>query len=333
MAYTAQDLVTRSWYLSGIVARNLQIPTGDQINDGLQMLNNLLDFKQIETDLIPYWTYFSITAIPNQEYYFLPNIAALESMTFNLGVVRYPMETVSRTNYYGSARVDNISTLPFSWNYNRGQGGGNLALYFKPDQNYPLKMMGKVFLTDVNLSTDLTNAFTGISSGYISSFALSYGGSGYTSVPTVTITGSATGDNATAVASVSNGVITAINLVSPGSFYTTGSATITITPPPVGGTAPIATANVSAFTFPESSNQGYDRSYLEYLRYALASMMCSEYGIMFNPESAKILQKYERKLMFEEPPDLSLKKLSILQSGDQVGFNYGDINLGHGWRP
>src|ERR1035438_2835921 len=132
MAYTAQDLVTRSWYLSGIVARNLQVPTGDQINDGLQMLNNLLDFKQIEIDLIPYWTYVEIQAIPNQEYYYLPNIAAVESMTFNLGPVRYPMESVSRTNYFGSARVDNISTLPFSWNYNRGHGGGTLALYFKP---------------------------------------------------------------------------------------------------------------------------------------------------------------------------------------------------------
>ena len=332
MAYTAQDLVTRSWYLSGIVARNLQVPTGDQISDGLQMLNNLLDFKQIETDLIPYWTYFSINAIPNQEYYFLPHIAAIESMTFNLSVVRYPMESVSRTNYYGSARVDNISTLPFSWNYNRGQGGGNLALYFKPDQNYPLKMMGKVFLTDVSLNTDLTNAFTGVSSGYISSVALTYGGSGYTTVPTVTITGSTGGDDATAVASVSNGVITAINIIDPGSYYT-GTATITISPPPPGGTAAIATPNISAFTFLESSNQGYDTSYLEYLRYSLAQYMASEYGIEFNPQSAAILKKYERKLMFEEPPDLSIKKLSILQSGDQTGYSWGDVNIGRGFRP
>ena len=36
MAYTAQQLITRSWFLSGIIARNLQVPTGDQIYDGLQ---------------------------------------------------------------------------------------------------------------------------------------------------------------------------------------------------------------------------------------------------------------------------------------------------------
>src|SRR5580698_8201587 len=114
MAYTAQQLITRSWYLSGIVARNLQVVTGDQINDGLTMLNSLLDFKQIDTALIPYWQYIELNATPNQEYYFLPYVTAIESLTFNLDVVRYPMDSVTRRNYYGSARVDNIDTLPFS---------------------------------------------------------------------------------------------------------------------------------------------------------------------------------------------------------------------------
>jgi len=332
MAYTAQDLVTRSWYLSGIVARNLQVPTGDQISDGLQMLNNLLDFKQIETDLIPYWTYVEIQAIPNQEFYYLPNIAAVECMTFNLGPVRYPMESVSRTNYFGSARVDNISTLPFSWNYNRGHGGGTLALYFKPDQNYPMRMMSKIFMVDVTLDTDLTNAFNGISSGYVSGFNVTYGGTNYTTTPTVTITGSATGDDATAIASISNGVITGISIVTSGSNYT-GSATVTISSPASGGTDAIVTANVSSYKFLQTSNQGYDSSYLEYLRFALAEYMCTEYGIVFSPQQAAILRKYERKLMFVEPPDLSIKKLSILQSGDQTGYNWGDVNIGRGFRP
>jgi hypothetical protein len=250
MAYLAQQLITRSWYLSGIVARNLQEPTGDQITDGLAMLNSLLDFKQIDTALIPYWQYIQLNAVPGQEFYFLPFVAAVESMTFNLSVVRYPMEGVTRRNYYGSARVDNISTLPYSYNYNRALGGGNLALYFLPQQNYPLKMMVKIFLTDVTLDTDLTNI-----------------------------------------------------------------------------------SEIVPYTFINSSNQGFDTSYIEYLRYALARYMCSEYGVMFNPESEKILRSMERMLMFESPPDLSMKKTTVLASGDQVGFNWGDVNLGRGWRP
>ena len=250
MAYTAQTLITRSWYLSGIVARNLQVPTGDQINDGLMLLNALLDFKQIETDLIPYWQYIELPAIPGQEFYYLPYVAAVESMTFNIDVVRYPMDSVTRRNYYGSARVDNISTLPFSYNYNRALGGGNLALYFLPESNYPLKLMAKIFLVDVALNTDLTNI-----------------------------------------------------------------------------------SEMVPYTFINSSNQGYDTAYIEYLRYALAEMMCSEYGIMFNPESKKILTKYQRKLMYESPPDLSMIKTTVLAADSQVGFNYGDCNIGHGWRP
>lgn len=248
MAYTAQTLITRSWYLSGIVARNLQFVTGDQITDGLMLLNALLDFKQVETDLIPYWQYIEMPAVPGQEFYFLPYVAAIESLTFNIDVVRYPMDNTSRSHYYGSSRVDNIATLPFNWNYNRALGGGNLALYFLPDSNYPLKMMAKIFLTDVSLNTDLTNI-----------------------------------------------------------------------------------TEVTPYTFINSSNQGFDTSYIEYLRYELASMMCSEYGVIFNPESQKRLDMYRRELMYVGPPDLSVTKTSILTEG--MGYNWGDINIGRGWRP
>jgi len=260
MAYTAQELVTRSWFLSGIVARNLQEPTGDQINDGLQMLNDLLNFKQIETDLIPYWQYITFNAVSTQEYYFLPYVAAVETSTFNINVVRYPMVNTSRSNYFGSSRVDNVYTLPFSWNLERGVGGSTFSMYFIPDQPYVIKMKVKIFLNDVTLQTDLTN-----------------------------ITESFSNPN---------------NYP----FYTT-------------------------YSFITASNQGFDTSYIEYLRYALSQYMCSEYGILFNPESERILNSYKRKLMYESPPDVGGKKLSILYANGAPGYNWGDVNVGHGWRP
>jgi hypothetical protein len=260
MAYTAQKLVTRSWFLSGIVARNLQYPTGDQITDGLQMLNDLLNFKQIETDLIPYWQYITFDAVQNQEYYFLPYVAEIETSTFNVGVVRYPMVPTSRTNYFGSSRVDNIYTLPFSYNYERGVGGGTLGMYFIPDQDYVIKCKAKIFLFDVSLSTDLQDV----------------------------------------TASFSN---------------------------------PYDIDNYTTYTFINNSIQGYDTAYIEYLRYALARYMCSEYGVEFNPQSERIFQSYQRKLMYMDPPDLSMKKLSILNADNAPGYNWGDVNIGHGWRP
>ncbi len=260
MTYTAQQLITRSWFLSGIVARNLQYPTGDQITDGLQMLNDLLNFKQIETDLIPYWQYITFNATASQEFYFLPYVAAIETSTFNLGVVRYPMVSSSRTNYFGSSRVDNISTLPFSWNFERGVGGGTFGMYFIPDQAYPIKLKAKIFLFDVSLSTDMQDVTASFTNPY--------------SVPTYT-----------------------------------------------------------AYTFINNGIQGYDSSYLEYLRYALARYMASEYGVEFNPQSERIFQSYQRKLMYMDPPDLSMKKLSILQADQNPGYTWGDVNIGMGWRP
>jgi len=250
MAYTAQQLITRAWYLSGIVARNLQTPTGDQITDGLDLLNSFLDFKQIEVDLVPYWNYIELDLIPNEEYYYLPYVSQIESATFNIGPVRYPMNMTSRTDYFGSPRVDNVSSLPFSWNFNRELGGGTLSLYFKPAQAYTLKMMTNLFLVDVKLDTDLTDI-----------------------------------------------------------------------------------SRLVPYRFIQGSNQGYDTSYIEYLRYGLAKMMCSEYGVEFNPESERILTSYARKLMYMSPPDLTMKKTTILNASRAGGLTFGDVNLGRGYRP
>lgn len=233
MSYTARQLITRSWYLSGIVARRLQSVTGDQATDGLFLLNALLDWKSVQIDLIPYWTYYEFPAVIGQEQYYIPNLFAVETLTFNISTVRYSTGSLSRSNYFGSSRVDNINSLPFSWYFNRSLGGGSIYLYFKPAGDYPIKIMGKFGLTNVTLDTDL----------------------------------------------------------------------LTI----------------------------YDPSYLEYLRYALARYMCSEYGILMNPESKSILAALERTLMDVSPPDLSIHKTSILS--DTPGLNYGDINLGMGWRP
>lgn len=234
MSYTSRQLVTRSWFLSGIVARNLQGVTGDQVTDGLYLLNALLDFKQVELPLIPYFTYNTdYYTVAGQEKYTIENCAEIQCVTFNLGVVRFAMGNVTNRLYFGSPRVDNVTTLPFNYTFMREKGGGDLYLYFLPQDAYQLKILGKFFLTDVTIDQD-------------------------------------------------------ISLV-------------------------------------------YDTSYIEYLRYALARYMCSEYGIEFNPQSEKILMKMERQLMYMQLPDLSMKKSSILT--DSPGLTWSFVNLGRGWTP
>ena len=58
MVYSALQLITRSYYLSQVVSRQLQTVSGDEITDGLYLLNALLDYKSTDVRLIPYFTRF-----------------------------------------------------------------------------------------------------------------------------------------------------------------------------------------------------------------------------------------------------------------------------------
>ena len=86
-----------------------------------------------------------------------------------------------------------------------------------------------------NLATATARAT--VSGGVVNNITLTFSGAGYTTAPTVTLTGGGTGTKfvpATAIAVLnSNGPVTAIQITSPGSGYTT-APTVTISAPPQG---------------------------------------------------------------------------------------------------
>lgn len=157
MTYLAQDLITQSWYLSGIVSPQAQVPTGFQIEQGLRLLNRVLDFKQVQTDLIPYFTYKTdIFTVAGQEEYFIPNVSAIQSATFNYSEVRFPLTFLSANKYFAMARVNNIDSLPYSYTFIRVDDGVKLYLYFLPNASWRLNLFVKEYLKNVSLDTDLS---------------------------------------------------------------------------------------------------------------------------------------------------------------------------------
>ncbi len=233
MAITALQLITRAYYLSQVVARDLQTVSGSQIEDGLYLLNALLEIKGSDIRLIPYYTYYEFESVQGQEKYFIPNLYYIESMTFDLQTVRYPMNELTRYEYFATGRVNNIQSLPFSWHYERVLGGSDIYLYFLPEQAYTMKLMGKFALTDVTLATDLTTV--------------------------------------------------------------------------------------------------YDKFYIEYLRYALAEYICSDWGVNFPELAAKKFAEIRKKLMDVESYDLTIRKLSSLNKQDAL--NWAIINISNGYVP
>lgn len=156
MAYSALTLITRSYYLSQIVARNLETVTGDQITDGLFLLNALLTYKSTDIRLIPYFQRYTFNTVVGTEEYFVPNLLYIDSLTFNIGDVRFSLQESTRKEYFSSPRVDNIQSLPYTYRSERERGGMRIFLYFEPGSIYVMKLSGKFGLSEVALTTDLS---------------------------------------------------------------------------------------------------------------------------------------------------------------------------------
>ena len=85
--------------------------------------------------------------------------------------------------------------------------------------------------TNFNNPATATASLGGVLPSYfISSCTVNNGGNGYTLAPVVTISGGG-GSGATAAATISGGVVTTVNILTPGSGYTS-MPTVTIAPPP-----------------------------------------------------------------------------------------------------
>lgn len=156
MAYLALELITRALYLSQVVSRELQVLSGVQISDGLYLLNAIIDFKNSDLRQIPYYQELDFPTIQGQEKYSIPNLLTVDSLTFNIGPVRYAMDEETRTGYFANYRIDNVQSLPFQYRFERTLDGMDLYIYFVPADVYVMKLWGKFALTEVTLNTDLS---------------------------------------------------------------------------------------------------------------------------------------------------------------------------------
>lgn len=166
MAYTVAELITNAYYLSGKNSLGFNEPTGNDLQNGVVYLNEVLAIKTANSRLIPYYTKFDFLAITdqlpglNETVYLIPNL--IEAETFNFFIngssnsIRFASEKQSRRKYQGSSRAMNVNALQFSWYLEPCFGGAKLFTYFNPDQNYPLTIWGKFRLASVTYNQDLS---------------------------------------------------------------------------------------------------------------------------------------------------------------------------------
>lgn len=156
MAYTTTDLITSSYYASGVVSREFETVSGGQQADGLIFLNNIITEKTVDDGMIPYETTYNANFVIGQSVYPIPNLIKIDTLTFFMNSVRFSMKYEKRNAFFGSSRAEQIKTLPWQWYFERQFAGGNLHIYFEPDQNYPMEIHGVFRLASVALGQDLS---------------------------------------------------------------------------------------------------------------------------------------------------------------------------------
>lgn len=162
MSYTLLQLITNAYYLSGKVSRQFETVQGDDLTDGLRLLNTVLSTQAIKKRMIPFFSYYTFNTVVGTEDYLIPNLLEIENITFNIDVVRFPITIEDRTQYFGSFRVDNVTTLPSRWHLEREKTGSRIFLFPLPAAVYVVKLWGKFGLLSVSktdLSTDLESIY------------------------------------------------------------------------------------------------------------------------------------------------------------------------------
>lgn len=156
MTYLASNLIADSYYLSGIVSREFETPTGAQMSDGLRLLNNVLADRTVDEATIPYTDRLTLTASAGISEYFIPNLIDIDVFVFYINSLRYQTNNQQRKKFFGSFRPTDIQSLPWNWHFERKLNGGTLFLYFVPDVNYPLEIWGSFRLSAVTEFQDLS---------------------------------------------------------------------------------------------------------------------------------------------------------------------------------
>jgi hypothetical protein len=156
MAYLTSNLVADSYYLAGIVSRGFETPTGDQMTDGLRLLNDVLADRTINEATIPYTSKYVLNAVAGTAEYFIPDCIDIDTFVFYINSLRYQTRNQQRTDFRGSFRATGVQSLPWTWNFERKLNGGTLSLYFVPDTNYPLEIWGSFRLSEVTMFQDLS---------------------------------------------------------------------------------------------------------------------------------------------------------------------------------
>lgn len=155
----ARKLISDSYFISGIVARDFETVSGSQVTDALDIINDIISEKSLSGEGIPYYSHLLLPLISGQEDYFVSGLIETEVVTYQLRNVRYTMIQATRNGYFNQARTLDTPSLPYTFYPEREKGGTRLYFYFLPTPNLTAEITGRFSLSELALDTELNDIF------------------------------------------------------------------------------------------------------------------------------------------------------------------------------
>src|ERR1700742_4428793 len=106
MAYSARQLITEAYYLSGLYSRRLETLDGADISFGLKLLNDLIADKTVDITLIPFYREYQVSTVQGESIYYITGLVEIETETFNIQDTRFGTQRLSRKEFFGYSRQD-----------------------------------------------------------------------------------------------------------------------------------------------------------------------------------------------------------------------------------
>ena len=82
MAYSANELISNAYYIANIVSREFETPSGQQLSDGLNILNDLIADKSANNSMISYSAKYEFNAVAATSEYYVPGLLYADTLTF-----------------------------------------------------------------------------------------------------------------------------------------------------------------------------------------------------------------------------------------------------------
>lgn len=167
---TTNDLIVSSMYLIGELGVG-EVPDAFMLSTGLEIINEILDGFSADTIYVPYLTTLNFPFVVGQKEYSISDMTPSDviadrviDLTFaNYAVatdtdnpISYPLQIVSKANYYNVVRLPNLQARPGIIFLNKQPTQSIVTVYPSPDRAYECTLQVKCMLNSLSANEDLT---------------------------------------------------------------------------------------------------------------------------------------------------------------------------------